>query len=316
MDRYTRLFILASLFHLSAGGLLGLLVGVQPQWRGWLLFSHVHLLLLGFMAMMVFGVGNFILPRFAGTNLRWEFLVTAQFWTANISLVALVVARPLGVIGGSAGWTGIFHLAATFQLLSLLMFTLNLGATLLAPRRPSPRAEASASPAGPTAGQPSRLPTAAPGAARPPAGPPVGPDTPIGELVQLHPGVLPLIIQAGLRPLADPEHLEMVRARGLTIGYACERHGIDVQALLARIRELGGGAPVPASPAAAEPLTPDSLIGQVAAESAALEDVFRRRFGEGCFTCPGFATETLAQAALMHGVEVGELIAELEAARS
>jgi hypothetical protein len=276
----------------------------------------VHLLLLGFMAMMVFGVGNFILPRFAGRNLQWELLVPAQFWMGNISLVVLVVARPLGVIGGSEGWTGIFHLAATFQVLALLMFCVNLGATLLLPRRAAAPAEApGASP--PAAAAPSRLPSAGPSAAPTASGPAVGPDTPIGDLVQLHPAVLPMIIQAGLGPLADPEHLEMVRARRLTIGYACERHGIDVEALLARIRELGGGLPAPGSApsTAGAPLTPDSLIGQVVAESPAMEEVFRRRFGEGCFTCPGFSTETLSQAALMHGVEVGELIAELEATR-
>ena len=60
MDRYTRLFILASLVYLSVGGILGLTMAMVPTLAAHVLFPHVHLLLGGFMAMMVFGVGYFI----------------------------------------------------------------------------------------------------------------------------------------------------------------------------------------------------------------------------------------------------------------
>jgi hybrid cluster-associated redox disulfide protein len=41
--------------------------------------------------------------------------------------------------------------------------------------------------------------------------------------------------------------------------------------------------------------------------------VLERRFGSGCFTCPGFATETLTQGAMMHGADVHRLVSELKA---
>ena len=89
MDATTRAFIYASLLYLALGALLGLGVGVAPEtflaWR----FVHVHLLLLGFMAMMVYGVGYFILPRFNATTLRWPHLLPVHFWTANLGLLGM-----------------------------------------------------------------------------------------------------------------------------------------------------------------------------------------------------------------------------------
>jgi hypothetical protein len=38
------------------------------------------------------------------------------------------------------------------------------------------------------------------------------------------------------------------------------------------------------------------------------EEVFRLFFGDGCFSCPGQATETLTQAAAMHNIDVDLLL--------
>ena len=77
--------------------------------------------------------------------------------------------------------------------------------------------------------------------------------------------------------------------------------------ILARLREL------PDRPSVGRArLTADDAIGAIVDRYPVTKEIFRQRFGEGCFTCPGFATETLAQGALMHGVEVRDLIAELE----
>jgi hybrid cluster-associated redox disulfide protein len=136
---------------------------------------------------------------------------------------------------------------------------------------------------------------------------PLGPDTPVGAIVDGKDGALEILVEAGLKPLQDPQHLAMVRQAGVTLGHACSRHGIALDRILARLREL------PDRPAVERArLTADDVIGTLVERYPATREVFRQRFGEGCFTCPGFATETLAQGALMHGVEVQELIAELE----
>jgi hypothetical protein len=48
-------------------------------------------MLLGWVSMMIFGVGYHILPRFAGKLLKRPGLAELQFWTANVGLVGMVV---------------------------------------------------------------------------------------------------------------------------------------------------------------------------------------------------------------------------------
>lgn len=307
MDRYTRGFILASLLYLAVGGILGLLMVLDPT-SYVVQFSHVHLLLAGFMAMMVFGVGYFILPRFAGRELQWPSLVGIHFWLANVSLIVLVIAKPMALESEWPAWNGLAHAGALIQVLSFLMFTVNLGTTLLIPAKKAVAQVASEPEARPASSSPGRaLPMVGPSASAPP---PLGPASPVIEFVDRKAGALELLVQAGLRPLQDPGHLKMVRAKGVTLMHACQAHGIPLQELLPRLIALpdqpaGGGGP---------DITADLIIGDMVARHPETREVLRRRFGDGCFTCPGFATETLAQGATMHGVETEDLLAELRAA--
>ncbi|RMF82954.1 MAG: hypothetical protein D6739_07965, partial [Nitrospirae bacterium] len=125
MDRTTRAFIYASLLYLVLGGCLGVAMGADPE--GWMAyrFAHVHLLLLGFMAMMVYGVGYFILPRFNAVPLAWPQLVPAQLVTANVGLLGMVASHD-GLLLPAA----LFPPAAALELVSLLLFAVNLGVTL------------------------------------------------------------------------------------------------------------------------------------------------------------------------------------------
>ena len=64
------------------------------------------------------------------------------------------------------------------------------------------------------------------GAAGAPSAGSLGPDTPVGEIVDRKEGAREVLIEAGLTPLQDPAHLEMVRRAGIPLGHACNRHGI------------------------------------------------------------------------------------------
>jgi len=320
MDRNTRWFILAALFYLAVGGVLGLLMEVVPDSMYNLHFAHVHIMLGGFMAMMIYGVGYFILPRFASSGIRWPALVGVHLWLGNISLILLVISYQLSIEAlASSAWSGVAHLAATGQLISLFMFTGNLGMTLIGAARPPQQAETPQAAAVPAPAPTSTPPASAAGSALPMAGQggvvsaPLGPDSTIAEFIDRKAGVMDVIIEAGLKPLSDPQHLQMVKERGLTLSFACSRHDIDFDALLERIKTLpdlgdtpGAGAPVS--------LGPGTVIGDLVRQHPMAKEVLRKRFGEGCFTCPGFNTETLSQGAMMHGVELGDLIAEIEAA--
>ena len=107
-----RWFIVASLAYALLGGLVGLawltLPGALPVAA---LRAHAHLMLVGFVGMMVFGIGLHVLPRFTGRVLFSERLADAQFVVANIGLIAMVYgwlggARIATVAGGAVLWTG------------------------------------------------------------------------------------------------------------------------------------------------------------------------------------------------------------------
>ncbi len=106
-----RWFIAAALAYALLGGLLGLAWLAFPRELPALaLRAHAHLMLVGFVAMMIFGVGLHVLPRFTGRTLFSERLADAQFALANLGLLAMVAgwlagARVAAVTGGALLWT-------------------------------------------------------------------------------------------------------------------------------------------------------------------------------------------------------------------
>ncbi|MBC8365838.1 hypothetical protein H8E52_00360 [bacterium] len=57
----------------------------------------------------------------------------------------------------------------------------------------------------------------------------------------------------------------------------------------------------------------DTLIGDVFKIKAGADTVIRKFMGEGCFTCPAVTTEPLKMGAVMHGLKLDDLLAELNA---
>jgi cbb3-type cytochrome oxidase subunit 1 len=125
MDKYAKAFVKASLIYFGIGAILGLLMVLVPDTRFSLTRVHVHLLLLGFMAMMIYGVGYHILPRFMGRPVYSHRLGNIQVWLANVTLVGLSTSW---MIEASQG--GIWHsLAILFgfgQGAAVFMFIFNL----------------------------------------------------------------------------------------------------------------------------------------------------------------------------------------------
>ncbi len=89
MDTFVRRFIKASLAWLAGGVLLGVAMAAGPEliiYRP----AHVHMNLLGFVTMMIFGVGYHLLPRLGGSPLRWKGLALFHWWVANAGLALMV----------------------------------------------------------------------------------------------------------------------------------------------------------------------------------------------------------------------------------
>ncbi len=59
-------------------------------------------------------------------------------------------------------------------------------------------------------------------------------------------------------------------------------------------------------------ITKDSFIGDVIKTVPGAEEVIRKYFGNGCFTCPGINVESIAFGSTMHNVDPEEVIADIK----
>ena len=89
MDWFVKAFLKASLAWLAAGVSLGLAMAIHPAWTVYRT-AHLHMNLLGFVAMMIFGVAYHVIPRFTGHPLHSRRLATVQWWLANLGLATFV----------------------------------------------------------------------------------------------------------------------------------------------------------------------------------------------------------------------------------
>ena len=125
MDKYAKAFVKASLIYLGIGTILGVWMVVDPDIRFTLTRVHVIILLLGFMGMMIYGVGYHILPRFMGRPVYSHRLGNVQAWIANITLVGLSISWILEVSQGGI-WHSLAVLFGIGQGVSIFLFIINL----------------------------------------------------------------------------------------------------------------------------------------------------------------------------------------------
>lgn len=88
MDWYALWFVRASLIWLALAVSLGTAMAVQPMWVIYRT-AHLHMALLGFVTMMIFGVAYHVLPRFTGVPFRRRRLAGLHWWLSNAGLVTL-----------------------------------------------------------------------------------------------------------------------------------------------------------------------------------------------------------------------------------
>ena len=134
MEWFVKGFIKASLTWLALAVSLGVAMAVHPAWLVYRT-AHLHMALLGFVAMMIFGVAYHVIPRFTGNPLHSRMLAGVHWWLANIGLAVLVIgflgrpqwgarAIPVMTAGGALAAVGAY------------LFAYNLWRTLDAVRAP------------------------------------------------------------------------------------------------------------------------------------------------------------------------------------
>lgn len=130
MDRFVRNFIIVSIVYLGAASVLG----VCMLWNESLLslkFVHSHLNLLGWVSMMIYGVGYHVLPRFSGRPLKYPKMGELQFWTANIGLIGMLLFYAMGVYNPSQTYKMLSVVFGVVEVFSIVLFLYNMLATLL-----------------------------------------------------------------------------------------------------------------------------------------------------------------------------------------
>jgi cbb3-type cytochrome oxidase subunit 1 len=102
MSATVRRFLKASLAWLALGVTLGVAMAAHPVWTLYRL-AHVHMMLLGFVAMMIFGVAYHVVPAFAGFPLHRPAAAHFHWWLANVGLAAMASGFVLRVHAPTGG---------------------------------------------------------------------------------------------------------------------------------------------------------------------------------------------------------------------
>src|SRR5512143_1064254 len=101
MDRFVKGFIAMSIIYLGIAAVLGIVMLGNQNVMG-LKFVHSHLNMLGWVSMMIYGVGYHILPRFMGRPLYSNKIGETQFYLAN------TMYRMVTVVSGAVQAFAIF----------------------------------------------------------------------------------------------------------------------------------------------------------------------------------------------------------------
>ncbi len=131
MDRFVKNFIVASIVYLAVASVIGILMIMNTNMLT-LKFVHSHFMLIGWVSMMIYGVGYHILPRFSGKLIKSKMIGEIQFWLANIGLIGMVIFYTLQQSAPeNAVYRSLTGLSGVLQLLSSILFFYNMLATLL-----------------------------------------------------------------------------------------------------------------------------------------------------------------------------------------
>jgi cbb3-type cytochrome oxidase subunit 1 len=131
MEWFVRAFLKASLAWLALGVTLGVAMAAHPAWALYRL-AHVHMNLLGFVTMMIYGIAYHVIPRFSGHPLWSRRLAVHHWWCAQAGLAAMVTGFALRATPGvsQAVATIVLATGGTLSAAGAYAFALNLWRTI------------------------------------------------------------------------------------------------------------------------------------------------------------------------------------------
>lgn len=131
MEKFVRNFIVMSIVYLVLAAFFGIVMFADPSYL-YLKFVHSHLNMLGWVSMMIYGVGYHILPRFAGKKLKSVKVGEAQFYLANIGLIGMLLFYTMQINNPEIVLYRALSVASGIvEALAIFLFFYNMLATLL-----------------------------------------------------------------------------------------------------------------------------------------------------------------------------------------
>jgi cytochrome c/quinol oxidase subunit I len=133
MDWFVKAFLKSSLAWLALGVTVGAAMAAHPAW---IVYRpvHVHMNLLGFVTMMIYGVAYHVIPRFTGHPLHSRRLAAVQWWLANAGLALMAVGFTLRARGGLDVATTMLGVGGLLSASAAYGFVYNLWRTIDGPR--------------------------------------------------------------------------------------------------------------------------------------------------------------------------------------
>ena len=134
----TKHFVLAAVAYLVVGAVLGnlmILSWMGGPWKGWdyyLIPSHTHIMLLGWVSMTIFGVAYRMFPAVLVRKIYSMRLAWAHFWIANIALIGMAIFFWLNRLQ-EGQWTIPLAVSGVFQFMGILIFAYNILRTAMSP---------------------------------------------------------------------------------------------------------------------------------------------------------------------------------------
>jgi cytochrome c oxidase cbb3-type subunit 1 len=137
MEWFVKAFLKASLAWLGFGVTLGLAMAVHPTWTVYRA-AHLHMNLLGFVAMMIFGVAYHVIPRFTGHPLHSRSLAKLHWWSANAGLALFSVGLAAQAQGGRLA-PAFLAVGGTLSSVGAFVFIFNIWRTIDGSRQIEPK---------------------------------------------------------------------------------------------------------------------------------------------------------------------------------
>jgi cbb3-type cytochrome oxidase subunit 1 len=133
MTWFVKAFVKASLAWLALGVTLGVAMAAHPTWTVYRP-AHMHMTLLGFVTMMIYGVAYHVIPRFTGVPLHSARAAGWHWWMSNVGLALMVVGFFVRAGGAEAG-TPILAAGGTLSALGAYTFAYVLWRTIDGPAK-------------------------------------------------------------------------------------------------------------------------------------------------------------------------------------